>query len=166
MADKELIVREEVEHSGLFDFKSLYSFSHAWFADEKYGVDETRYSEKVSGDSRNLLIQWMASKILSDYFKYEIQIDFEVKNLTEVEVDINGSRKKMNKGSVKISIKGALVKDHESKWETSTTNRFLRDVYNKFIIPSRVNDMRIKVSTDVKAFKDEVKSFLDLIGKR
>jgi hypothetical protein len=66
----------------------------------------------------------------------------------------------MNKGKVSIDFKGTLVTDHESKWESSPTNRFLRDVYNKFIIPSRISNMKDRLSGDVRSLKEDIKSSL------
>src|SRR3989344_2025836 len=155
MADKDLIIRERMDHSGLFDFAALYSFAHSWFKEEGYGIDETRYSEKVKGDARDITIEWRIIKTLSDYFKIEHSVKFEIKGLTEVEAEIDGTRKKMNRGSVAIEIRGTLIKDPESKWETSAFMRFSRDIYNKYIIPARIVSMRERVSGDVQDFKEE-----------
>jgi hypothetical protein len=166
MTDKDLILKEKVEHVGLFDFKGFYAFAHSWFKDEKYGVTEEKYSEKVKGNARDLRIEWKATKTLSDYFKIEQAIVFEIWGMTDVEAEIDGEKKKMNKGTVGAEIKGALVRDHDSKWESSPQWRFLREIYNKYIIPSRVEKMEDKVRGDVQTFKDELKAYLDLLGKR
>ncbi len=167
MAEKDRIIKEKVEHFGLFDFKGFYGYAHSWLDDEEgYGVTEEKYSEKVSGNSRDITIEWKATKKLSDYFKIEIKIEFEVKDLTDVEVEIDGKKRKMNKGKVKVEITGNLVKDPESKWDTSPGTRFLRDIYNKYIVPKRIESMEERVESNVKDFKEELKAFLELTGKR
>jgi hypothetical protein len=166
MADKEQIIKEKVSNSGYFDFTGLYSYAHSWFKDEGYGVDEEKYTEKVKGSSRDINIEWKATKKQSDYFKFEYSIKFEIKELTEVEVETDGKKKKMNKGSLEIEVKGVLIKDYDSKWESSPFNKFMRDVYNKYVIPSRVNDMKDRVANDVKNFKEEIKAYLELTGRR
>jgi len=166
MTDKDLILKEKVAHSGLFDFAGFYSFAHSWFREENYGVNEEKYSEKIKGNSKDIVIEWKATKNLSDYFKIEQNITFEIRKLTDVEVEIDGEKKKMNRGEVEVTIKGVLVRDPDSKWESTPWLRFLRDVYNKYIIPSRVESMELKVKGDVQTFKDELKAYLDLTGKR
>ncbi|MBS3071401.1 hypothetical protein J4408_00255 [Candidatus Pacearchaeota archaeon] len=167
MAERDLVTKEKMDFSGIFDFGGLYSFAHRWFKNEGYdGVTEESYSEKVSGNSRDVFIEWKITKQISDYFKIEHKVRFEITGLTDVEVEIDGKKKKMNKGKVVVEIKSALVKDPDSKWESSPTNKFLRDVYNKYIIPGRVEDVRGKVQGDAIAFKEEVKAYLELIGKR
>jgi RNA-splicing ligase RtcB len=166
MADKVVVIKEKMDHSGIFDFKGFYNYAHSWFVEEGFGVVENRYSEKVSGNSRNIMVEWMASKSLSDYFKVQIKLKLEINELTDVEVEIDKERKKMNKGKIKLDATGTLVFDHENKWENSALSRFFRDVYNKYVIPGRVVDMQGLVVGSVANFKEEMKAFLELSGQR
>lgn len=166
MAEREQIIKEKLENSGVFDFAALYSYAHTWFRNENYGVSEDKYAEKISGSNRDIDIEWKAMRGLSDYFKVEHKIKFEIRELTDVEVEIDGKRKKMNKGKVSIEITATLVRDPESKWETTPWNKFMRDVYNKYVIPSRVESMKDKTRDDAKKFKDMMKAFLELSGRR
>src|SRR3989338_3408616 len=106
MAEKDQITKEKVEHSGLMDFKAFYSFASSWFKEENYDLEEEKYSENVSGNAKNINIEWKATKKLSDYFKQEMKIKFEVKELVDVEVEIDGKKRKTNKGKVLVEIKG------------------------------------------------------------
>lgn len=166
MAEKEEIIKEKISHSGVFNFSDFYKYAHSWLNEEDYGVAEEKYSEKVSGNSRDITIEWKATKQVSDYLKMGWKIEFDVEGLTDVEVEIDGKKKKMNKGKVTVDIKAALFKDPESKWESSPFNRFLRDVYNKYIIPKRLENVQDRIITDVQDFKEELKAFLELTGKR
>lgn len=166
MAEKDLIVKEKVEHSGLMDFGGFYSFVHSWFKEEGYGVDEVKYAEKSDGAKRSIDIEWKITKRLSDYFKIEHKLKMEVKELTEVEVEIDGKKKKTNQGKITVEISGTLIRDPDSKWDKAPFYRFMRDLYNKYIIPSRVDNMMFKVSDDVKKVKEEMKAFLELAGRR
>jgi len=167
MADRELVLREKLEQTGVFDFKGLYSYAHFWFREERFdGVDEDRYVERVEGNKRNIRFEWTATRRFSDYFKEEIKLEFSISGMTDVEVEIDGVRKKMNKAKVEIVIRAALIKDPESKWETSPTSRFMRDVYNKYVIPSRIDNMRKLVVRDAQKLKDDFKEFMDLSGRR
>ena len=73
----------------------------------------------------------------------------------------------MNRGKIALEIKGMMIKDPKNTWdETKPIYKFLREVYDKYIIPSRVDAMRDKIEADVRTFKDEVKAYLVLTGKR
>lgn len=166
MADKDQVLKEKIGHSGIFDFGAFYKYAHDWFDDEGYGVVEEKYTEKVGGSGRNIFIEWTATKTITDYFKLELKLKFYIDNLTDVEVEIDGEKKKMNKGVINIEIKGTLIKDATNKWEASAWWQLLRNTYNKYIIPARVESLEFKVIADVQTFKDEVKAFLELSGKR
>ena len=78
MAEKDLLLKLKTEYSGIFDFPSFYSFAYKWFLAEKYLVEEEKYSEKVSGNERGMVIEWRSTRKISDYFKLEIRVKYEV----------------------------------------------------------------------------------------
>lgn len=166
MAEKEQILKEKVEFTGIFDFAAFYGFAHSWFKELGYGVIEEKYSEKAKGDSRDITVEWKASKDISDYFRYEYKLKFEIEGLGDVEVEIDGERKKSNKGKATVEITGTLVMDKDAKWETSPFNRFMRDIYNKYIIPARVDAMREEVANKARQLKEDLKMFLSLTARR
>lgn len=167
MAEKQEVARERVRFSGIFDYPGAYSFAHSWLYDEKlYGVIEERYNETVKGNARDIFIQWKATRTLSDYFRIELRIKIDITGLSDVEAEIDGEKKKMNRGKIEVDIRGILVRDPYSKWDTTPVSRFFRDVYNKYIIPGKIETMEQRVATVVKDFKDEIKAFLELSGKR
>lgn len=166
MAEKDQVTKEKVEHSGIFDFKEVYSFANGWFREEGWDLEEEKYSEVVSGNKRTIKFDWKATKRLSDYFKHEIKCKFEVKDLEDVEVEIDGKKKRTNKGKISIEIKGTLITDHENKWEVTPFYRFLRDIYSKYVVPARIESHQGKLVSDVISLKEELKAFLELTGRR
>ena len=166
MGVKDIIIKEKLEDSGIFSFDEVYSYAYTWFKDEGFGLVEEKYNEKVSGNTREIKFDWVASKGLSDYFKEEIKISVEVEGLTDVEVEIDGKKKKSNKGKIKFDIKGTLISDPNSKWDSTPMYTFMRDIYSKYIIAGRTGAMEGKVQGDVVDFKENMKVFLDLIGQR
>ncbi len=166
MVDRELLIKEKLEHAGLFDFQGFYGFAHSWLDEEEYGVVESKYAEKIAGNNREITAEWDASRELSDYIKMEMKIKFEVKEMVDVEVEIDGKKKKMNRGKLTIEIKAALAKDPDSKWDSSPFNRMARGLYDKYIIPSRLDAMRTGVRKDVQDLKEALKAYLELTGKR
>jgi len=166
MADKDLIIKEKIAHSGVFDFSAFYSFAHGWFYDEGYGVVEAKYSEKISGNKKNMFIEWNVEKKLNDYFKFQYNLKFYIDDLTDVDVEIDGEKKSMNKGKILVEIKGYLIKDYDSKWDVNPVYKFMRDIYNKFVVPTTIDNLENKLIGDLQTFKDELKAFLELSGKR
>lgn len=166
MAEKDQVSKEKLEHVGVFDFRATYSYAHDWFKDQGYGVVEEKYAEKLKGDARDLTIEWKVTKDFSDYFRFEYKIKFEIEGMSDVEVEIDGARKKMNKGKITVEITSTIVMDKDGKWETTPFNRFMRDIYNKYIVPSRVDDMKMLLLSKGTGFKDDLKTFLNLSARR
>lgn len=166
MADKREIIKEKLDHSGIFNFSDFYSYAFSWLKELKYIITEDKYNETLDGNKRNIYLEWTAIKDLSDYFKIELKLKFNVRGLTDVEIEIDDEKKKSNKGSISVELKGTLIKDPEGKWEKTPSWRFLRDFYNKYIIPSRINDMEGMVAGNIINLKDDMKAFLELSGKR
>ncbi len=167
MVDKKEVIKEKVDNTGIFNFRDFYGLAYNWLKErENYGVIEDKYSESLSGNSKTIEIVWKATKDLSDYFKIEIEVKMKVSNLTDVEVEIDGKTKRTNRGNINVEIKGILVRDAESRWDVAPFYRFLRDVYDKYVIPHRIKDFEQKVITDIIIFKEELKAFFEIEGKR
>ena len=87
--------------------------------------------------------------------------------MTDVEVEIDGKKKKMNKFvELGIELKGILEKDYSSKWGTSGYEKFFKEMYQKYVIPERTDKKEDEVRDFVQDFKEEMKAFLELTGRR
>jgi hypothetical protein len=168
MVEKDTIIKEQFRYNGMADFKDTYEYAHAWLKDEDYAINEEKYEEVAKpGDAKEIRVKWVCNKKITDYFRIALEIKWQILNMTDVEVEIDGKKKKMNKFSeLKIELKGVLEKDYNSKWGAKGFNKFLREVYNKYIIPQRTEEMEIKTVEIVQEFKEEMKSYLNLTGKR
>lgn len=167
MVEKVKLITEKVKYAGLGNFKSAYQFAYEWLKNEGYSTIEKSYTEKVSGGSKEIEVEWESSKELSDYFKSSLKVKWKILGMSDVEVEVDGKREKMNKFvELQIEASGTLEKDYNSKWETSPFNKFIRGIYNKYIIHERVNENENSVKDVVQKFKEEMKAFLDLTGRK
>lgn len=167
MAEKDTVFSSQIKYSGFFSFEDFYNFCYTWLTEETgLKISEDKYKEKLSGDSKEININWTGSKKLTDYFKFELGLEFSVKNLTKVEINQNGAKINTNKGSVKMNVKGILVRDYQGKFETTSFQKFLRGIYEKWVIPSRIEEYEAKIIGGSDEFLSQAKAYLDLEGKR
>lgn len=167
MAEKDTIFSSKIKYDGIFSFKDFYAFCYDWLTEEM-GLDilEDKYAEKLSGSSKNIDVEWSGSRKVTDYFKFEVKVKFKIVALTEVEIQDGGIKIKTNKGSVEVKTKGVLVRDYEGKFEKKAFQKFMRSVYEKWVIVSRINEYENKIAGDCDEFLNQAKAYLDLEGKK
>ena len=86
--------------------------------------------------------------------------------MKSVEVEKDGHKVKMNTGSFEIKTTATLIKDWGSTWENTPTMKFLRGVYDRFIIEGRIRSYEDKVFDDLTKLSETLKAFLALEGKK
>jgi hypothetical protein len=167
MPEKDSIFSSKVKFDGVFLFSSFYKFCYEWIRDETgLLISENKYKEKLSGDSKNIEIEWVGVKELTDYFKFEMKVTFTLVGLTNVEISQGNQKIKTNKGSVEVAVKGTVIKDYKGKFEKTAFLKFLRGIYEKTVIPARIEDIEGKQIAECDEFLAQAKAYLDLEGKR
>jgi len=167
MAEKDVVFESKLKSSLIFDLKNTYQFAYEWLQSEQYDTLEKEYSEKIGASSKEVEIKWESLRKLSDYFKFQIDSSFRILRLTEVEVkDESGKVSKMNKGDFELKVKGTLIKDYDNKWVQNNWSKFYRGIYEKYVIPSRVKQYEDKLFVECDTYLAQMKSYLDLTGKK
>lgn len=167
MAEKDKVFTSKVKYNGIFDFADFYKFCYQWLKEEmELSLSENKYAEKLSGDSKNIDIEWVGTREVTDYFKFEAKVKFRILGLTNVEITQNGRKKKINSGSVEIEVTGTLIRDYKGRFEKTGFQKFLRAIYEKAVIPSRIKEFQDKVFGECDEFLAQAKAYLDLEGKK
>jgi hypothetical protein len=167
MAEKDTIFTSKVKYGGIFSFPDFYKFCYDWLTDETtLNVAEEKYVEKLQGNSKNIDIEWKGTRKVTDYFKFEIKAKFRILGLEKVEIERDGKKMKTNKGSVEVKVSGTLIRDYNGKFESSAFKKFLRSIYEKWVIKSRIDQFEEKLIGDSNEFLSQAKAYLDLEGKK
>ena len=166
MAEKDKVITEKIKLSGIFNFKDTYQFAYRWLNDEDYDVEEQKYVETVSGDSKDIDITWVAVKKLSDYFRSDIKMVWRILGMTDVEAERDGKRIKTNKGNFEIKFAGTLTLDYDSKWDVNPFMKFVRDIYDKYVVYGRLKQREQKVFGDVEELLEQIKAYLAITGMK
>jgi hypothetical protein len=168
MSESDTIFNNKIKYNGIFNFGEFYKFCYDWLIEETQldFIAEEKYSEKLEGNGKNVDIEWTGQRKISDFFMFKFKIKMKVIKLEKIEINQGGIKTNTNKGTVEMSIKGILVRDYKGKFEKNSFQIFLRNAYEKWIIPSRIDAMEGKVFGDCDEFLAQAKSFLDLEGKR
>ena len=167
MAEKETVFSSRIKYKGIFSFKDFYNFCYQWLTEETgLYVMETKYSEKIVGDSKTIEVKWDGQMDMTDYFRFETEVVFNIVGLKKVEIAQEGVKVESNTGSIEIKVKGTLVRDYNGKFETSAFSKFLRETYEKWIIKPRIDEFKGKIAGNCDEFLAQGKAYLDLEGKK
>jgi len=167
MAEKDKIFSSKMKYDGIVFFKDFYKFCYDWLTEEtELDVAETKYVEKLKGDVKDIDIEWVGTRKVTDYFKFQVKVVFRILGLKDVETTQAGVKVKTNQGSVEIKVTGTLIRDYEGKFEVTAYKKFLRSIYEKWVIPSRIEQFEEKLISDCDEFLSQAKAYLDLEGKR
>jgi hypothetical protein len=161
------IFSSSMKYAGIFNFRDFYEFCYKWLTDQKsMKLKENIYEEKLSGNEKEIKIEWETIAKVSDYFHLKMKIEFTIRRLVDVELTKGDEKIKTNKGEVKIKLKGTILKDPNGQFETSPQMKIWRGIYEKFIINSRVKQYEDKLIGDCDEFLAQTKAFLDLEGRK
>jgi hypothetical protein len=169
MSEKDTIFKTKLKvKDGIYNYGGFYKFCYQWLTQE-VGLGsfaERAYSEKVSGDSKEIDIKWEGMKNISDYFRMEVKITFKFLGLKKIEaMKEDGTKVRTNQvASTEMDVKGILVRDYKGKFETSGIAKFWRGIYERWVIPERIDQIEDKVSGDLDEFVGQVKAYFALEG--
>ncbi|MBU2503998.1 MAG: hypothetical protein KJ879_03015 [Nanoarchaeota archaeon] len=167
MPETDTVFSSKIKYNGIFSFKDFYKFCYDWLVEET-GLEmvEDSYNEKISGDVKEIRIKWSGKRKITDYFRFDIKVEFIILGLKNVEISQGGAKVKTNQGSVEMTVKGILVSDYNGKFDKNWYAKWFRGVYEKWIISSRVVEFTDKIASDCDEFLSQAKAYLDLEGKK
>ncbi len=166
MAEKEKITEVKIKHSGLFSFSEIYSFIYTLLTDLEYSVEEKTYGEKTKGDQKELDVNWVAKRKISDYFRYQITLNLKTYRMTNAEGVKDGVKVSMNKGDFEVKFVAFLEKDYENRWENNAFIKFLRGLYEKYVIKSTIENYQAQLESEFNEITNQTKAYMDLLGRK
>ncbi len=164
MPQKDIILPKlKVTEKSVFSLDEVYKLMYRWFELHNYDFQEQEYRDEEMGDgSKHIEIKWYAEKKIDNYFKYVIEIGFLVLGLVEVEIDKGGIKAKSHKGQIEMQFRAYIIKDYDKKWENNPLMRFLREIYDKKLIRSRIEGYESELYEETYKLINDIKAFLNL----
>jgi hypothetical protein len=159
---EKIVPKLKISHKGIFDFKDVYEGLKRWLMHSGYGnesknLHEKSYLERIKGDSKQIESRWTARKEVTGYFANVIEISFQSIGVTDVEIEKDGRKVKLQKGKIDITITGTLLKNKNKGWSP-----LMCSIYENFVIRDRLENYRIGLYSKVYSLHDEIKAILEL----
>jgi hypothetical protein len=168
MTEKEDVYSTKIKYNGIFNFRTFYKFCYDWLVDETgiSNLGEIKYAEKLTGTQKDVDFEWKGSVKFDDYFKKEYVITFKIIAIAPVEITQGGAKIQTNKGALEMKVKGTIVTDYDGRYDSSSFRKFLRDIYDKWIVGKTKDRVEDKIVEDCNEFVEQAKAYLDLEGKK
>lgn len=163
MGEKRTIIdHATLDYSGLFSVKDLHKEIKDWFGKNSYVWIEVQSSEFVKENGKEIYINLQPWKKISDYAKFQVKVEVFMTEVKDAEVEKDGVKVKLNKGSINIILDGYLITDYENRWEQKAMYVFIRTLYDKFILRSQLEKYEAILSDEVEQLRSIIKSHLNL----
>lgn len=167
MAEQETIYDTKMKFEGIFNLRDFYQFIYSWQDDEiGLNVGEKSYVERIKGDMKEIEFEWYSYKKVTDYFKFIIKTKCKIIKLKNIEVSQGGKKISTNQGEIEMKVKGILQRDYDGKFEKNAFQKFLRAIYEKWVIRARIEQFEDDLISKADEFLAQSKAYLDLETKK
>ena len=151
----------KIKYSGNFDYKEIYKKLYVWITQQGYSKPyEKKYWEKVKPDGKLAEFVWETTKTKDDYFKLTIEIQFTFDGLKEGEAEYKGKKIKLDNGRAEIKFNATLTRNFKATWKNE--NGLMFKIYEKYIIPDKIEEMKIDLYQDTNKLIEETKNYFNL----
>jgi len=158
---EEEIFDETISYSGIFDFEDLYKFIFKYWGDRSHYIRETKnYKDNEKGKIK--IIEIASEGKISDYFKFKFKLKIKAPKIEKVLAKKGKKKVRMNKGKISIKMASKILYDYDGNWEKTPVHRFLREIYDKWVIKERVDKHKKMIIEESDEFIRKLKSFLGM----
>lgn len=155
-----------IRYKGLFDFDGLYNLIAEWLKSRGYWFKETSFKHKVpSALGAEQEMKFTGEKKSTEYVEQDVTISFHLWDITEVEVERNGVKKKFVNGRIQIEITGKIKLDYEETFNKSSFWKKVRSFYYNYIMQPEIFSMADQLYYRLIKLQTSIKDFLDMQTK-
>jgi hypothetical protein len=163
MAEKKVVVENiGIAYEGIMDVNAIYNFIDHWVADRGWDKNDVMHEVRNKETHREIFLDLRPAKIISDYVKYQLITKATFSNIVDTEVEIDGKKMKLQKGSVKLAFRGVMITDWEGDLQSNAKVIILKTIYDKFIYRRHMADFEGSLKDEVYRLRNEVSSYLNI----
>lgn len=156
MPEKEYVEGSvQLAFTNTIDLDGFYRALVRWCKQNGYSYREIEYKELK--DQHELFIRWGASKTVDDYIKYQIDMVFDARNLSNMTVE----GKQMIKADINFEAHGAIQKDYDDVWGSKPLRRFFRECYDSLFLGKKMSQHAETVTRDIQSLSQEMKQCIE-----
>ncbi|RME52864.1 hypothetical protein D6783_03565 [Candidatus Woesearchaeota archaeon] len=157
-----LIDGKEFSYEGIFNLQKLYKIIDTFFKEHHWNKNEIKNFEQVEPKGRQVVLEIMPWRTFSDYCKEEIRVFMIASELKDVDVTIDGVKRRLQQGKLFFSFDAYLHTDRKKQWEGRPLLYFFRIFVDKFVRKGYVDAAKSETIRRCNELQDVIKSYLNL----
>ena len=163
---RELPNIQMIKYRGIFDYPGLLRVIYNWGTRQGFEVHEKKSKHKVpdarGAEQEQTILGW---RKVDAYEKDWFVVDTRSEYLKDVDVIVDGKKKRLTQGKIRIRFSGYVELDYNNRFETSKFMEGVRDFYHKFIIrPHIQNVYEDRLYYRIYKLNKKVKEHLEMEG--
>ena len=132
--ERDLVVNNrELKYKGIFLFDELVATIDSSLENRGYEKQEKRTEETVTESGRKTYLELRPFKVKSNYARYMIKMKINLDNVTESLEEVQGLKKKFQKGEINIIFDSWLLTDYYQRWNMKPWVYFWKGLINKYV---------------------------------
>ena len=127
-----------LRYNGIIDLNHLFRETRAWLVSNKWLFYEKSLKHKIYPEGYKKEITWIAGKHVTEYIRYEVELEFLIREINEVEVVRAGIKRKLQQCIFQVQINGKVILDKAGRFKQAGPMqgvlKLLQDFYHNYII--------------------------------
>ncbi|MBN1385954.1 hypothetical protein JW968_03175 [Candidatus Woesearchaeota archaeon] len=179
MAEQVMVVNDiALKYRDVFHMKGLYQMIRFWllyedFVREDYDQPSSeKYMEKLmlerreKGGHKEMWIWWRTFKDETKFFRLELDVDYHVLFMKDIEIMHEGVKLKTQQGEVEIKLTARVVMDPEGDWEKNKILKAfnLHNFVKKRLLKKELEGYKLKLYRKTYELHRRIKQYLDMKG--
>ena len=152
-----LVEKYQIVHHSYVDIMGLLKSLPSWFSQMNYDFTEKGLAEKDLGTGYQVDSEWAASRKVTEYVKYEIDISISAKDLRKIVLE---SGEETYWARVVIGLEVRFVKDYQNKYKNYGMEEFMRQFYEKYLVKDDLRKLMGKCMGEFGDLTGTIKSYL------
>ena len=153
----------KIQYVSVVDYDDFYKKIVRWFELKGYSFREVEYRDIEDAKGKSFEIIWEATNNVDDYAKFVIKMETMALGFQKLEMEKDGKKIKTNKANFTIKIDSKIIMDYQDQFGNGF-KKILREMYDKYIIPSRISNYKQSLEDDTNELMAEIKSFFAMFG--
>ena len=148
----------QITHHSFVNMMDLLKSIPKWFNDHQYYAYELKCKEKELGTGGEIESNWVGSREVTDYIKFEIELFVHARDLKPVVLE-DGTKTYWARLVIRYTCK--IVKNYQDTFKDTTFQNLIRELYERYyLIPNVVRAYEGKLFIESNNFFDTMKAHL------